>query len=73
MQIHWDNIVAMMLVICSVALIVKYHSQVGGFLATMKMIGPGHDAGEQTLGLIAFGIVVISIVVVCKIVTQNKK
>jgi hypothetical protein len=73
MQVHWQNIVALMLAIGTLTLFLKYPAQISGFLASMQLIGPGHDPDEQTLGLIAFGLVAISLVAIVRLLTQNKK
>ena len=73
MQIHWQNIVALMLAIGALTLFLKYRPQISGFLSMMTMIGPGHDSEEKTLGLIAFGLIAISLVAIVRLLTHNKK
>ena len=46
-------------------------AEIGVFLASMKDIGPGHTAEEKTIGLLAFGLVLVTIVAVVKILSQS--
>ena len=52
---------------------VKMPREIGVFLSSMKNIGPSHSPEEQTLGLIAFGLVAITIVAVVKILVHSQQ
>jgi len=73
MQIHWQNIAALMLTIGALTLFLKYRPQISGFLSMMTMIGPGHDSEEQIRGFIAFSLVAISLVAIVRLLTHNNK
>ena len=73
MEIKWANVVAFGLAIFGLVLGVTLHRQIGGFLGTMTAIGPGHAPEEQTIGLIAFGLVAISLLGLIKIVLHANR
>jgi len=73
MQIHWQNIAALMLTIGALTLFLKYRPEISGFLSMMTMIGPGHDSDEQVLGFIAFSLAAISLLGAIRLLTHNKK
>ncbi len=70
MRIRWDRILGLILVIVAVVLFVRNRNEIVGFLATIKQIGPGHTPEELTIGLLSFGLIVISILAAVRI-TQN--
>jgi hypothetical protein len=73
MRILWPNIIAAALVTLAGVVLVKHSRPISAFIETMGHIGPGYSSDEQTLGLIAFAIVCISIVAVVKILSQNNR
>ena len=72
MRIHWDRIVASILLLTAFVLGMRYRHAISGFLGNMERIGPGHSADEQTLGLIALGLIGVCIVAVVKILTRDR-
>jgi hypothetical protein len=72
MKIHWHNVIALALAVTATVLFLKHREAIAGFVGTVQHIGPGHDSDEMTLGLIALGIICVSIVAVIKILTRNK-
>jgi hypothetical protein len=72
-KILWHNVFALMLVILVIVVMVSRRAEIGTFLAAMQDIGPGHNADEQVMGLIAFGLVLVAIVAVLKIVLGNDR
>ena len=73
MEIRWPNLITFVIVICVLVMALKNHHQIAAFLSTMKAIGPGHDPDEQVLGLIAFGILMVSIVALTVILKDNRR
>jgi hypothetical protein len=73
MSIKWDRVTALILALFAFWLLVNNGQAVSAFLSSMKDIGPGHSADEQTIGLIAFGLVGVCIVAIVKILTQNRR
>ena len=67
MVIKWSNIVALVLLLGAAALAIKHGGQIGAFLVTMQNIGPGHSVEEQTIGLIAFGLILVGILAAVKL------
>lgn len=73
MEIRWANIFALILLIVSAVLFFKNGEEIVGFVMSMRNIGPGHTPEEQTIGLIALGLIGVIIVAVVKILTQNNQ
>jgi uncharacterized membrane protein YidH (DUF202 family) len=71
MEIKWRNLIALALTLIALAVIVKAPGEMGAFLASMQNVGPDHTPQEQTMGLLAYGLVLLAVVAVVKIVTQN--
>lgn len=71
MEVKWRNVIALALALFAIAVIVKAPGEMGAFLASMQNVGPDHTPQEQTMGLLAYGLVLIAIVAVVKIVIQN--
>jgi uncharacterized membrane protein YqhA len=70
-QIRWNNIIALILLVLALILLVKLLPAMVVFLASMKDIGPGHTTDEKTIGLIALGLVGVLLVAVVRILTSN--
>ena len=62
MEVNWTAIICFILAIFLIVLIARTHDKIGVFLGTMERVGPGHSTDEQVIGLMAFGLVVITIV-----------
>ena len=73
MQIRWNNIIALILLVIALVLAVNFLPALIAFLGSMKDIGPGHTTDEKTVGLIAFGLVGILLVAVVKVLTHGSK
>jgi len=73
MQIRWNNIIALILLVIALVLAVNFLPSLIAFLGSMKDIGPGHTTDEKTVGLIAFGLVGILLVAVVKVLTHGSK
>ena len=73
MNILWHNVVALFLTIFALTLLVRNGTEIRTFLATMKQVGPGYNPNEQVMGLLAFGLVLVAIVAVVKIVIEKSR
>lgn len=71
MQIKWRNIFAFLLALGAFILLIHSLEPIAAFLATMRDIGPGHTPEEQLKGLLAFGLVLISILGVIRILARS--
>jgi hypothetical protein len=71
MQIRWHNIFALILFVVAGVLFIANREQIVGFLMSMKNIGPGHSPGEQTVGLIAFGLTMVSLLAALRMILQS--
>ena len=73
MEIKWHNVVSLVLVLLILAVLVKAPHELGVFITSMKNIGSDHTPGEQTRGLIAFGVLLTGIVALVKILTETRR
>ena len=73
MEIRWNNLIALAMVIAAIVLVVKNPVEIGSFLGSMKAIGPGHTMEEKAMGLVAFGLIGVLIVAVVRIVVRNNE
>lgn len=73
MRILWPNVIALALLIFALVVILRHGSNISGFWGAMNGIGPGHDPSEQVMGLVAFGLVLVAIVAVLKIVIATNR
>ena len=71
MKPRWDNIFALGLIVFSLLLLTSYPVQIGSFLNSVEYAGPGHAPDEQLMGLMAFGLIAISLLGAIKIVLQR--
>ena len=72
MEVNWTAIICFILAIFLIVLMARTHDKIGAFLGTMERIGPGHSTDEQVIGLMAFGLVVITIVGLVTVLTQSR-
>lgn len=73
MRILWHNVFALALAILAIVILVFNRKDTRTFLESMQDIGPGHTTDEQVMGLIAFGLVLVGIVAVLKILIENNR
>ncbi len=73
MRILWHNVIALILLIMAVVVTVRKRRAIIGFLMTTEHIGRGHTIEEQTAGLVALGLVLVTIVALVKILTHNNR
>ena len=73
MRILWHNIFALILLIVAVVVAIRQRREIVGFLMTTEHIGRGGTFEEQTAGLVALGLVLVTIVALVKILTHNNR
>lgn len=71
MRFRWANIFGFILLVTVVILFVRYRQSIALFVGNIERIGPHHGADEQTLGLIALGIIAVCIVAALRIITRK--
>ena len=71
-EIKWTNLIAFALALFALVIVLTMPRTIVSFLATMKNIGPGHTPEEQTLGLIAFGLLLVTIVALARIAASRR-
>lgn len=72
MQIKWRNVIALILSVFALTVWLRNRELINEFIGNIGRIGPGHPGDERTLGLIAFGIVAVCIVVIVRLLTQHR-
>jgi len=72
MTIKWTNIIALALLLMALVVIFKAPSEIGAFLGTVRYIGSGQPHNEM-MGLLVFGLVLVLIVAVAKIVIDSNR
>ena len=71
MEIRWRNIIALSLLVFALVVLLKAYRQITAFLSTMAEVGPGSDSRELTCGLMAFGLIIIAVVAVVRILKDS--
>ena len=71
MEIKWNNLIAFALALFALVVVLKTPNEMGAFLASMQNVGPGYTPQEQTMGLMAYGMVLLAIVALVKIILHN--
>lgn len=71
MQIRWRNVIALALVVFAGVVGMKTYPQIAAFVSSIKAVGPGHDSEDRTVGLIAFGVVAITVVVLIRVLRDR--
>ena len=72
MQIKWSNVIALALVVFALVIGLKHLPRISEFLSTVSHIGPRGDPDQRISGLIAFGLIMITIVAVVRILVDRK-
>lgn len=70
MEIRWTNFFGFLLGVFGLVILLRHRASIGEFLGTMAHI-TGHDASDRTLGLVAFAVVVASLIGMVRILTRN--
>ena len=70
--VDWTNVICLALIIFAIMASVHMHEEIAAFLGAMGQIGPGYSPEEQSMGLIAFGLVAVTIVALAKILVERK-
>ena len=73
MAIKWANAFVFVLAIVGLSIGLRHHRAMSAFLSMMTAIGPGHDPEEQVIGLLAFGIVAVSVLALIKVLIQGDR
>jgi len=73
MQIKWTNLIALCLVAFCTILLVKNAAAVGTVIGAIRGIGPGHDADDRVVGLVVLGVLLATLVMLARILTQKDR
>ena len=72
MRILWHRIVAMVLVVIAIVIFVVNRVEIVRFVRSIESIGPGHSPSEVTIGLMAFGLIVVALLGALRIVLNDQ-
>lgn len=73
MQIKWTNLIAAVVLVLSLGLAVRHAGPVATVLGAIREIGPGHDADDRIVGLVVLGILLVTLVMLARILTQKDR
>jgi len=73
MQVRWAGVITLLLGISILVLLLRYGSDIRLFLSTMTDIGPGHSPEDKTVGFIAFGLALVGVLALVKILTHDRR
>ncbi len=72
MNIRWNNIAILLLTILIAFLLLRYGGLIGNVVNHIERIGPGHSTDEQTLGLLALGLIGVALVAIIRLLTNSR-
>jgi len=72
MNLRWRNIAILILALFLGFVLLRHGRVVGAVVGHIEHIGPGHDSDEQTLGLLALGIIGVTVVAVFRLLTNHR-
>lgn len=75
MEIKWSNVAVFALLIFAFFAAISMHEDIGAFLGMMRHLGSNSSIANRTHGLMAFGLLMVVLVAVLKILirSQNDK
>ncbi len=72
MKIKWNNVVVLALVVFALVIGLRFLPEIGGLLSTLSQVRPHGDPQQRVLGLMAFGLICVTLVAVVRILVNNK-
>ena len=72
MQIKWSNVIVLVLAAFALVIGLRNLPAIGAFLSTVSHIGPRGDPEQRIFGLMSFGLIMVTIVAVVRILVNNK-
>lgn len=75
MEIKWSNVAVFALLIFAFFTAINMHEDIGAFLGMMRHLGADSSIANRTHGLMAFGLILVTLMVGLRIVlnSQNGK
>ncbi len=73
MRIRWSNVVALGLVLVALWIALLMSTEIAAFLSTLGDIGPGHTPDQQLKGLMAFGLLAVTLVALIRLLLHNDR
>ena len=68
MKINWPNVFASVFGIVALVLLLRHWPFI---ITSLQQIGPGHGAKDQAVGLLALGLICVSILTVVRLLTRK--
>ncbi len=72
MQIKWSNVIALALAVFALVVGLRHLPEISEFISAVSHIGPRGDPEQRIFGLMAFGLMMITIVAVVRILVDRK-
>lgn len=72
MKIRWGNIIVVILLILALVIWLKAGPQIAELFSAMSDVGPYGDTTGRTFGLMAFGLICVTLVAIVKILVNDK-
>jgi hypothetical protein len=71
MKIYWPNVAALFFATFIVVVALRHRREIGRFLDTLNHLGPQHPPDERMVGFIAFGVILVTLVALVKLLTRK--
>ena len=71
MEIHWNRIIAFIMLLIVGLLLLHHWPQIRGLFLSVRSDGPSYSEGDPTLGFMVWGLAAILIVAIVKILAQG--
>ena len=72
MEIKWPNVAAFALAIFAFIMAIRMHEQISAFLGSMGHLGSSPSIADRTHGLMAFGMLMVVLVGVLRILSNSQ-
>lgn len=72
MTILWGRVVAFLMLVIAIVTFVMYRVELVRFVRSVEGIGRARTPGEMTLGLMAFGVIVVALLAALRIVLSHQ-
>ena len=72
MQVKWSNVMALALIVFALVVGLRHLPEITDFLSTISHIGPHGDPKQRVFGIMAFGLIMVTVVAVVRILVDRK-
>lgn len=71
MQIKWQNLIALGVVVFAINLLFKNAGPVAETLGSIRAIAPGSDPGDRVVGLIVVAVLMVTLLMLVRLLLQK--